>query len=245
MIEVKDLSIGYGEQVVIANSNMRLSPSKVYALVGPNGSGKSTLLRTLAAIQEGYSGSIQLGEFDQLKELSDYSSSELSQILTWMPSKLGHVVDWKVEEFIQSSFQGKMDWRFNLSEKQESRYQSLIHEFEIKHMVNKTLNEISDGELQRVLLCKSLCRESRVLLLDEPISFIDLPHKFEFVKKFIEYTRNQGYLILYSSHDLKLSLEFSDEIVFINEKQIDQLTPEEFRNHPRVQNWLGESLSFI
>lgn len=251
MIQMNDLQLSYGTQPVepiVSQMNLHLQAGMTYALIGPNGSGKSTLLKTLAGIKTDYQGEILLEGLLQdnlTKDLKSLSSQELSEFMAWMPSRLESYVDWNVKEFICSSFQKKMSWSYDLSEDESQRLDQLSSALEIEHLYTKSIHLLSDGERQRVLLAKCLCLNKEILLLDEPISFVDLPHKFSIVHFFKNYVKEQNKLLIYSTHDLALSLEFCDRVIFIHDGLGELISPDEFYENESVKLWLGQSHSFL
>lgn len=249
MIQINDLELSYGTQPVepiLSHLNFSLQAGMTYALIGPNGAGKSTLLKTLAGIKKDYQGEIFIkGREDSTKNLSSLSSQELAEYMAWMPSRLESYVDWNVKEFICSSFQKKMSWGFDLNDDESKRLDHLSSALEIEHLYPKSIHLLSDGERQRVLLAKCLCLNKEILLLDEPISFVDLPHKYSILQFFKNYVKEQNKLMIYSTHDLALSLEFCDRVIFIHDGLGELISPDEFYENESVKLWLGQSHAFL
>lgn len=245
VIRVSDFVSGYDTDLWTP-CDLYFEMGKTYTLIGPNGCGKSTFLKCLAQVKEEYRGTIEVNRGGLINHqvqwvpLDQLESSD-SQQIAWMPTFL-NLQNWKVRDFLYTNYQSRWDWDHQLDEDKRHEFNEISEFLEITNFLDSKIEILSDGQKQRVMLAKVLGQKSRILLLDEPVSFIDLPHKYDFLKK-LSSLKNQ--CVICSSHDIKLSLNFSDYILFIYNKQIVKMLPSEFYENPLVKKWLGHSIDFM
>ena len=220
ILSTSNLTIGYQskkENIVIAeNLNLNLQSGKLIALIGANGIGKSTLLRTLCGIQKPLSGSVLLNDKDILKYEPLSLAQNLSLVLTdkLPPSNL------TVFELVALGRQPYTNWLGKLSDIDLEKVNQAIELTQIQHLSNKKHDEISDGQLQKVLVARALAQDTPLIILDEPTTHLDLLHKvsiFKLLKKLSEATNK---CILFSTHDIDLAIQLSDEMILMTENEV-------------------------
>ncbi len=225
ILTAKDLSIGYihkkQNNVICSDINISLEKGNLIAMVGANGIGKSTLLRTLTAIQKPLMGSVIL----EGKSLSDYSSLDLSQ-------KMGIVLTEKlppsnltVFELVALGRQPYTNWIGKLSELDKIKINEAIALTQIEPLLQKKHYEISDGQLQKVLIARSLAQDTPLIILDEPTTHLDLLHKVTLLKLLKKLTVETNKCILFSTHDIDLAIQLSDQIIVMNHQKVIQDEP--------------------
>ncbi len=220
ILSTSNLTIGYAskkENIVIAeNLNLKLQEGKLVTLIGANGIGKSTLLRTLCGIQKPLSGSVLLNDKDILKCEPLSLAQNLSLVLTdkLPPSNL------TVFELVALGRQPYTNWLGKLSDIDLEKVNQAIELTQIQHLSNKKHHEISDGQLQKVLVARALAQDTPLIILDEPTTHLDLLHKvsiFKLLKKLSEATNK---CILFSTHDIDLAIQLSDEMIVMTENKV-------------------------
>ena len=210
VLDSETLVIGYKEigQKVAENLSVSLKPGEFVSLLGPNGVGKSTLIRTLAGIDEPLGGRV----FLKGEPLSDLTPRErarrISVVLTdSLPGAMLSV--YGLIALGRHPYTGLMG---GLAKDDKERIDWAIETMGIQDLANRRFGEISDGERQKALIARALAQEADVLLLDEPTAFVDLPRRVEIVNVLRELAYSQGLAVMASSHDLELSLSFSDKL---------------------------------
>lgn len=215
IIETKNLSIGYNGVALYSNLNLELKRGSLTAMLGVNGSGKSTLLRTLCGFTSPLSGEIIIDG----KPLSLYSkrdlSSLLSVVLTDRISDGGLTVYEVVAigRYPYTGFFGK------LSAKDKEAIERALSDVGIGDMRNRFISELSDGEKQKVMIAKSLAQESKIIILDEPTSFLDLKSRMETISLLRKLCAEKGSTFLLSLHDLELSLSYADNLWILSKNE--------------------------
>lgn len=225
LLSTTNLSIGYStkkEKTCIAqNLNLELQTGKLIALIGANGIGKSTLLRTLTGIQKPLSGTVVLNG----KEIQNYTPIEFAQNLSLVLTEKLPPSNLTVFELVALGRQPYTNWIGTLSAADLEKINQAIQLTQIEHLANKKHYEISDGQLQKVLIARALAQDTPLIILDEPTTHLDLLHKvslFKLLKKLASETQK---CILLSTHDLDLAIQLSDEIIVMTEENVIQDQP--------------------
>lgn len=225
ILSTSNLSIGYktknAENSIASNLNLNLQVGKLISLVGANGIGKSTLLRTLTGIQKPLSGTIFLNK----KDIQNYTTIELAQNLSVVLTEKLPTSNLTVFELIALGRQPYTDWLGKLSDEDVTKINTAISLTEIAHLSNKKHHEISDGQLQKVLIARALAQDTPLIILDEPTTHLDLLHKvsvFKLLKKLSQETQK---CILFSTHDIDLAIQLSDEMIVMTENSMHHDQP--------------------
>lgn len=225
IISTHDLSIGYKtkkETIVIAeNLNLELTSGKLITLVGANGIGKSTLLRTLTGIQKPIDGEVLLHK----KNLKSYETLELAQNLSLVLTEKLPPSNLTVFELIALGRQPYTNWLGKLSDEDISTVKSVMKLTQIEHLADKKHFEISDGQLQKVMIARALAQETSIIILDEPTTHLDLFHKVSVFKLLKKLSQETNKCILFSTHDIDLAIQLSDEMIVMTEENIAQNQP--------------------
>jgi iron complex transport system ATP-binding protein len=168
-----NLSIGYqtkkGKNSIASTINLNLKTGKLIALVGANGIGKSTLLRTLTGIQKPLSGTIYLNE----KDITKYNEKELAQNLSVVLTEKLPPSNLTVFEIVATGRQPYTNWIGKLSNEDLEKINQAIQLTQIEHLAEKKHHEISDGQLQKVLIARALAQDTDLIILDEPTTHLD------------------------------------------------------------------------
>jgi iron complex transport system ATP-binding protein len=228
LIEIKDLTIGYhrkgNDKVVHKNINGGLYPGELTCLLGPNGAGKSTLLRTLCGFQPALGGDVYI---DGLA-LRETSFEELAKRIGVVLTEKVNIQNITVQEMVSYGRSPYTGFFGKLTEEDKEKVIEAMKKVGISHMKDRLLQNLSDGERQKVMIAKALVQETPVIFLDEPAAFLDLPSKVELMQLLHRLTTDTGKVIFISTHDLDLALQTADKIWLMGEgKEIKTGVPED------------------
>lgn len=222
----ENLQIGYnskkGKNIIASDISISLNSGKLVALIGANGIGKSTLLRTLIGIQAPLSGNVFLNG----KKISSYNSMELAQQLSIVLTENLPPSNLSVFELVALGRQPYTNWIGKLSPEDISKINEALELTQINFLSHKKHFEISDGQLQKVLVARALAQDTQVIILDEPTTHLDLLHKVSLLKLLKKLALQTKKAILFSTHDLDLALQLSDEMIVMNSEKVIQDIPE-------------------
>jgi iron complex transport system ATP-binding protein len=225
ILKASGISIGYSNKkentLISADINLSLEKGKLISLIGANGIGKSTLLRTLTGIQKTLSGTVLLNGQDIHKLDSLTLAQNLSVVLTEKlpPSNL------TVFELIALGRQPYTNWIGKLNDLDIAKVNEAMQLTQISHLAAKKHYEISDGQLQKVLIARALAQDTPLIILDEPTTHLDLLHKVALFKLLKKLTQETKKCILFSTHDIDMAIQLSDEMIIMTPETVSQDHP--------------------
>lgn len=218
-LQIEGLSVAYGRRRVIESLGIApLRAGTLTVVLGPNGSGKSTLLRALAGLVRAQ-GSITL----EGQELQHASLAERARRIVYLPQALPAAVHLRVIESLLAARKASPHTTRPLqagSPDAVTQAAALLEHLGIAHLAMRHLDELSGGQSQLAGLAQALIREPRVLLLDEPLSALDLNHQFHVMQLVREQTRRHGMTTLVVLHDLGAALRHADRVIVLKQGQL-------------------------
>jgi iron complex transport system ATP-binding protein len=225
ILSASSLSIGYltkKEKVVVASDlNLNLHAGKLISLVGANGIGKSTLLRTLCGIHRPIAGIVSLNDND----IQTFEPLTLAQNLSLVLTEKLPPSNLTVFELIALGRQPYTNWLGKLSEEDLEKVNQAMQLTQIENLKDKKHFEISDGQLQKVLIARALAQDTPLIILDEPTTHLDLLHKVSVFKLLKKLSKETNKCILFSTHDIDLAIQLSDEMIVMTENNVVQDEP--------------------
>jgi len=214
IVSITDLAIGYESKKVAERINFELETGMLCGVVGINGIGKSTLLRTLGGFQPKLDGNIWLKDQNLEKYTSSDLSKELSVVLTEQPASKNLTV----QELIALGRQPYTNWLGTLTKQDKLQIEASLDAFLLKDLRYRKCHQLSDGQLQRVLVARAMAQDTSLILLDEPTTHLDLYHKVQILKMLQELAHNKQKTILFTTHEIELAIQLCDRILILDGK---------------------------
>ncbi|KRA97573.1 hypothetical protein ASD83_10645 [Devosia sp. Root685] len=211
-LQTRDLAVGYRNRTVLSNINVQVGPGELVCLLGVNGIGKSTLMRTLARMEPALAGSIEIGGAD----ITGMSSYDLARNVAVVLTERVAVRAMPAFRLVELGRYPHINWSGLLSEADRDIVRDAIAAVGAEHLAHRDINELSDGERQRIMTARALAQRPAVLLLDEPAAFLDVAARVEMIATLRTLAREQNVAVILSSHDLELSLRMADTIWLID-----------------------------
>lgn len=241
MLSIEDLITGYARRGRVKTVGRRLSaiaPSGTLTVVcGVNGAGKSTLLRTLAGLQPPIGGRVAIDGLDIASLRPRALARLVAVVLTQLPPGIGLTAGEVVG-------MGRMPYTAfggSLAEADRKIVEEAMVRAGAEKFFDRRIASLSDGERQRVMIAKALAQQTPVVLLDEPTAFLDPPGKVAALRLLQSLAHNEGKTILFTSHDLNLSLKTADNAWLLTANGgIVSGTPQELKNSGALVREFGE-----
>jgi zinc transport system ATP-binding protein len=207
LIEIRNLYAGYGNEPVLRNVNLDVYENDFIGVIGPNGGGKTTLIKTILGIIRPYSGKV---------EYTSTNNKEGKIKIGYLPQyqMIDKQFPISVIEVVLSGLMNRRKLLPAYSKKEKEQAGKLLKRMGIAHLEKKTIGELSGGELQRALLCRAIISNPRLLLLDEPNTFVD--NQFEGELYQLLKTLNEDMAIMLVTHDLGTISSYVKTIACVN-----------------------------
>ena len=211
-LNVTELEIGYKSTAIGKNINFTLSEGELTAIVGVNGIGKSTLLRTLGNMQPQLAGSIQIGK----KQLKKYTPLELAGKISLVLTEPIASKNMSVLELISLGRQPYTNWIGSLSTEDRAKIKEVVAMLQLEALQHRKCFELSDGQLQRVMIARALAQDTDIILLDEPTTHLDLYHKVQILKLLKSIAHQTNKTILFTSHEIEMAIQLCDTMLLLD-----------------------------
>jgi iron complex transport system ATP-binding protein len=211
-VRAKGLSVGYGRKEVLAGVSLEVERGKLTLVVGPNAAGKSTLLKTLGGILSPLGGVVVIDG----REVHRMRSRERARSIGAVTTSRPQVSEMTVEEVVGM---GRYPWTgplHLLTARDKEVVERAMRVTGVLHLRRRRISELSDGQLQRVLIARALAQEPDYLILDEPTTHLDAPSRIEVMTLLRDLAKGEGVGVIASTHELELALRFGDRIVLVS-----------------------------
>ena len=223
-IKIENLSFAYDEDLVLKSINLEFVKSGFTSIVGPNGSGKSTLLKQISGILKPSQGSLIINGAN----IETINKKDIAKLMAVVPQNTALEFDYKVMDVVLmgrypyiSRFKGETPKDREIAI-QNMKY---TNTYQFK---DRSFNQLSGGERQRVILAQALTQQPKILLLDEPISHLDLQHQIEIMTLIKKLSMDQELTVVAVLHDLNIAAAYSDFIIMLKDGELSsQGTPVE------------------
>lgn len=226
MLVLEQLSVGYqmgpSPLTLVQNINCSLTLGKLYVLLGSNGGGKSTLLRTICGLQPPLKGNIFFDGTNIVKS----GAKELARIRAVVLTDREVTGRMLVRELLALARYPYLGWFQNLRENDEHVIERISNISGISNWLDRSLDELSDGERQKVFIARAFVQDTPVIVLDEPTAFLDVQNKWMVMELLCRLARVENKLIILSTHDIDLAAFFADYFLLIKDHGIISGIPE-------------------
>lgn len=242
ILKTNKLSIGYKikkeETIVASNINIELHQGELIGLVGANGIGKSTLLRTLTKVQSPLSGAISIHS----KLLDNYTALDLAKVLSLVLTETIASKNLSVFELVALGRQPYTNWVGNLSETDIAIINNAISQTNLSDLKHKKCFELSDGQLQKVMIARALAQDTSLIVLDEPTTHLDMYHKAYVLKLLQKLAKDTNKTILFSSHEIDLAIQLCDKLIVMTNDGIVSDIPKKLIKQGAFDNLFPKDL---
>ena len=225
ILKTKDLSIGYTSKkrstVIASNINIELKKGCLVGLIGANGIGKSTLLKTLTKVQNPLLGDVLINNISLLK----YEPISLAKVMSLVLTEPIAAKNLSVLELVSLGRQPYTNWIGNLSKKDLLIVNKALEQTNLLHLKHHKIFELSDGQLQKVMIARALAQDTDLIILDEPTTHLDMYHKAYILNLLQKLAKETNKTILFSSHEIDLAIQLCDTLIVMTKDAVVSNTP--------------------
>ncbi len=216
MIQVNQLNFGYGAKTILNEVSFEAQKKQIISLIGPNGSGKSTLLRCLSGLLPTIGPAVLLDG----KPISQCSNREIAKKIAFLPQFQESLTSLSVYELISMgrSPYHRSGW-FSTPEDREKINWAMAY-MGVERFKNRMVNQLSGGERQRVWIAMILAQDTPFILLDEPVTYMDLKHQWGLLETILSLKEDCGKTVISVFHDINHAIEVSDLVYMMKDGQI-------------------------
>ncbi|GKX30925.1 iron ABC transporter ATP-binding protein [Vallitalea longa] len=216
VVSTKNLSFNYGQKSILNDLSINFDKGLFYSIIGPNGSGKTTLLKLLAGILPSDRKTVYLKNDD----INVIKQKEIARRLSVVPQITDMQYEFSVHDIVMmgrtpytSRFQKNTD-------KDKKLVNDAMRETGVSSLRDKKITQLSGGELQRVILARAIAQETDIMLLDEPISHLDIGYQYEISELVHKLCKKKGITVINIVHDLNIAMRYSDKILMLKDGYI-------------------------
>ena len=234
MLKVKELTGGYAEEPVIHSLSFAVRKGELFGILGPNGSGKTTLLHMISGIMRSDTGSIYIKGLP----IQSYSAKQLARTVAVLPQHSSQTFSYTVKETVSlGRYAHQSGWLNTWTEEDERIVQEVMEQTGVLAFQDKSMNELSGGEIQRVMLSQALAQQPEILLLDEPTNHLDLSYQKDLLDMMKKWSVEKGLTVISIFHDLNLAALYCDNLLLLEKGRIQIIdTPNNVLQQERIQH---------
>lgn len=215
MLSINNLTFSYDKKPVLDGLSFEVPAGGFCAVIGPNGSGKSTLLKAVSGLLP--ETAVRTAVSVDGQPLSDYTPLELAKKVAYVSQRMDIVFDFPVfDTVMMGRHPHQSRWETGTPHDREV-VEEMLRRTGLLHLKDRMLTQLSGGEVQRVMIARAMAQQTPVLLLDEPLSNLDVSHKFEVMHMLRTLNREQNVTVMIVVHDFSFAKQFADTTMLLKE----------------------------
>ncbi len=235
ILTISGIQFSYNSHPVLKDISFTLPEGKILGLLGVNGAGKSTLLKCLNRILKPQTGVIRIGDQD----ISSLTKNEIAKKFGYVPQRHSEE-SMTVFDLILLGRKPYIKW--TATEKDLRIVEDIISVMGLRHLAHRQANQLSGGEIQKIILARALAQEPKILLLDEPTSNLDLKNQLQVMDLMKRAVTTQGLTAVVSVHDINLAFRYADYFLMLKDHKIHTLAPKDQITAETIQDVYGVSV---
>lgn len=226
MIRLENISLAYDGRTIIRESSAQLGRGELCALIGRNGTGKSTLLRAIIGLLKTSAGRIVI-DGEDVTMLADDAKARL---ISFVSTERVRVANLLCEDVVATGRAPYTNWIGRIQEQDRKIVAEALRTVGMESFAGRSIDTLSDGECQRIMIARALAQQTPIILLDEPTAFLDIPARFELCRLLRRLAQEQQKCILFSTHDIDAALPACDSALIIEEGEISKVAIEQAKS---------------
>lgn len=219
-IETRNLHVGYQQKKSVAliqqNISIQFVAGEFVCILGKNGIGKSTLLRTLTGVQDAISGDVIING----RNINSYNFKELSTIISLVLTERLPDSQLTVFDLVALGRQPYTNWVGRLEKNDVAKIKWALEQTETAALAHRSFHELSDGQLQRVLIARALAQDTQIIMLDEPTAHLDMHHTIKIFQLLKKLSQETNKTIIMTTHEVNLAISSADQLILLTENEV-------------------------
>lgn len=244
-LALDNLKLGYKERVLYEGINLEFKPQALTAIIGRNGCGKSTLLRSLAAIDMPLEGQVKIGSEGLFRPLHTLEGNERARLVSFVSTERLVLSNLKVQSVVGFGLAPYTDIFGRMKPEHHDIVTQSLDMVGMGSFATKSIDTLSDGERQRVMIARALAQQTPIIILDEPTAFLDLPNKYEISSLLSDLAHKMHKTVIFTTHDLDAALELCDRFVVIEGGCFVEGSPLDIVRDGCIERMLGASIRYL
>ena len=224
MIQLQNISLGYDTKHLLLDTvSTTFTCGTTTALIGRNGTGKSTLLRAIIGSESLMQGSILING----TAIQQIAPQQLAQLVAFVTTERIRIANLSCRDVVALGRAPYTNWIGRMQPEDEAIVMQSLEKVGMASYALRTMDKMSDGECQRVMIARALAQQTPVILLDEPTSFLDMPNRYDLCRLLADLAHEENKCIIFSTHELDIAQSLCDTIALIDSPNMHHLpTPE-------------------
>lgn len=212
LLEINNLSYAYNNKhKILDDISLKIDEGTINVLLGLNGCGKTTLLKLMSNLLKNNQSTI----FINNKDISKINKKELAKLICYVPQLSANDDDFLVKDYLLFGFVSNLKFYETPTKEQIEKMYTVATKFKINSLLNKNIDELSGGERQKVYICSAYLQNTPIIILDEPMSALDLKNQSLMIN-ILKELKEEGKTIILSTHNPNIALILESEVILIN-----------------------------
>jgi len=217
-VETKKLEVKYGDKLILKGADFKAEDGQVVTIIGPNGSGKTTLIKALSRYIKAHSGSIYL----RGRDIYSISTKEIAREMAILPQVKHVSADITIEALVAYGRYPHLRFGQRMGRKDRKIVDWAIEKTGLRELRGRYIGQLSGGESQRAWIAMALAQKPKILVLDEPTTYLDISFQLEVLELVRELNLSLGITVIMVLHDLNQAARYSDRIYVLKDGDIRQ-----------------------
>lgn len=231
MITLRNITLAYGDRTLVENGSAEFAAGELTALVGRNGAGKSTLLRAVTAIEPPKSGEVLLDGTNA----AAMPPETIARTISFVGTEKVRIANLRCEDIVAIGRAPYTNWIGRMQAADRRIVADALQAVGMEAFAERSIDTLSDGECQRIMIARALAQQTPTIVLDEPSAFLDIPTRFEICRLLQRLAHDEGKCILFSTHDLDAAMPVCDSVAVISDRTITKLPTAEIRRQGIIE----------
>lgn len=219
MINLEQISFSYGDKSVLTDFNLSIEKGEILTIVGPNGCGKSTILKNITKKLKYNEGEIYIED----ENVKDISMKKMSKKLSLLSQHHSNMADFTVKQLVHYGRVPHKKWYEVMNKKDSEQVEWAMKRTGVDKLADKPIGALSGGERQRVWIAMALAQDPKILLLDEPTTYLDICHQLEVLDLVKELNDELGMTVVMVLHDLNQACRYSHRVCVMKDGKIKSI----------------------